>query len=369
MTARTERGFLILADFSGYTSFMAKAELDHAQEIIRELLELVSSRLTSPLTLIEVEGDALFLCAPADRIRRRETVLELLESAYVAFRDRLGTIKRHTKCGCIACNSVQTLDLKFFTHYGEYVPQRIAGSVKLIGSSVNLLHRLVKNHISAATGWKGYALFTADALGQLGIRPIDFHTSSEQYEHLGEIVVHTQDLHKRYRELTAARRVFIDVKQADAVREKDFPCTPPVLWEWLNDPHKRNAWMVGTTWMALARPAGRTAPGATNHCAHGKKTSIEQIVDWRPFEYFSTEVREGPMLIRDTVVLTPIADGTHLSHRICIEMPLPRFLIKPLTAMVVDRAMKLDQCWANIERLVTEEALQESVRVHSPLQE
>jgi uncharacterized protein YndB with AHSA1/START domain/class 3 adenylate cyclase len=355
MDVRTERGFLMLADFSGYTSFMAKSELDHAQAIVRELLEMVSARLSSLLTLVEVEGDALYVYAPAERVHRGETLLELIESTYVAFRDKLGSMKRHTTCGCVACSSVQSLDLKFFTHFGEYVPQKIAGNFKLIGSAVNLLHRLTKNRVTEATGWKGYALFSDAALNQLSVRPKDLHTMTEQYEHLGDVVTHSVDLHKRHQELTDERRVFIAAEEADVVKQREFSCPPPVLWEWLNDPRKRNKWMEGATWTALARPSGRTGPGATNHCAHGKGASIEQIVDWRPIEYFSTEAKEGPMLIKDTVILTPKPNGTYLSHHIFIQMPLPRFLIRPITRMVVNKVMKVEQCWDRIERLIEEE--------------
>lgn len=352
MDVRTHRGYLMLADFSGYTLFMAKAELDHAQAVVRELLEFVTGKLTPVLTLLEVEGDALFVFAPQERIRRGETLLELIEATYVDFRDRLGAIRRHTTCGCVACNSVQSLDLKFFTHFGEYVPQKIAGAFKLIGSDVNLLHRLAKNHVTEARGWKAYALFTDAAMKELAIRPDNLHTMTERYDHLGEILTHSFDLHGRHATLTDARRVIITGDMADVVKQRTFTCPPSVLWEWLNDPHKRNMWMVGTTWTPLERPGGRTGPGAANHCAHGKGTSIEYIVDWRPFEYFSTEAREGPMTIRDTVVLTPIASGTEISHRVRIDMRLPRMLIKPLANIVVNRFMKIEQCWDRIERLI-----------------
>jgi hypothetical protein len=353
MSTLTQRGYLMLADFSGYTSFMAKAELEHAQAVVSELLELVTSKLTPHLTLLEVEGDALFVFAPASRVQRGETLLELIESTYTGFRDRLGTIRRHTTCGCVACNSVQSLDLKFFTHFGEYVPQMIAKTRKLIGSDVNLLHRLVKNHLAERTGWTAYAMFTNAALDQLNVRPDTLETTIERYEHLGDVVTHSFDLHKRYAELTGARRVIITREEADVTMSRDFPCSPPVLWEWLNDPHKRNLWMEGTTWTALARPGGRTGPGATNHCAHGKGASIEQIADWRPFEYFSTETRVGPMTIKETVFLSTPPNGTTLSHHILIEMPLPRFLIVPITKLVVRRAMKIEQCWDRIARLIS----------------
>jgi hypothetical protein len=51
MEAHAQQGYLILADISGFTSFMAASELEHAHAIVGELLEVGQSRLietTSP---------------------------------------------------------------------------------------------------------------------------------------------------------------------------------------------------------------------------------------------------------------------------------------------------------------------------------
>jgi hypothetical protein len=352
MDVKVERGFLMLADITGYTSFMAKGERGHAEPVAREFLELVSSRLSPLLKLLEVEGDALFVFSPSSRIERGETLLELVESTYGAFRDRITALQRHTNCGCVACNSIGSLDLKFFIHFGEYVPQRIAGVFKLVGSEVNLLHRLVKNHVTERTGWKAYAMLTEASRAQLNIPPESLHKSIETYEHLGDVVTHNLDLHSRYRELAESRRVVVSAEEADVVLERDFRCAPPVLWEMLNDPHKRGEWVEGTTWTAHTLPSGRTGPGASNHCAHGKGVVVEQIVDWRPFDYYSTTVNHGMITVRDTLVLTPVSNATHLSHRILMDMPLPRLAIRPLAKLIVSRVMKIEKCWDRIEKLI-----------------
>ena len=36
-----KHGYLLLADISGYTSFLTQTELDHSQEILTDLLETV----------------------------------------------------------------------------------------------------------------------------------------------------------------------------------------------------------------------------------------------------------------------------------------------------------------------------------------
>lgn len=37
MSTSTQHGYLVIADISGYTSFMAKTELEHSQEILAKL--------------------------------------------------------------------------------------------------------------------------------------------------------------------------------------------------------------------------------------------------------------------------------------------------------------------------------------------
>jgi len=53
MEARAQQGYLILADISGFTSFMASAELEHAHAIVGELLEVIVERFSPLLTLVE----------------------------------------------------------------------------------------------------------------------------------------------------------------------------------------------------------------------------------------------------------------------------------------------------------------------------
>jgi len=106
----------------------------------------------------------VFGYVPEAKVGRGETLFELVEATYVAFRDRQGAVRRHTTCECNACRAIPALDLKFITHYGSYIVQTISGIHELVGSDVNLVHRLLKNHIAESTGWHAYALFTAPAL-------------------------------------------------------------------------------------------------------------------------------------------------------------------------------------------------------------
>src|SRR5437762_434403 len=117
MRFQTERGYFVLADISGYTSFIATTELEHAHDILSELLELVVDRLTPTLTLSRLQGDAVIAYTPESRLLHGETLVELIESTYTAFRDRQTAVRRSTTCTCRACESIPMLDLKFIAHY------------------------------------------------------------------------------------------------------------------------------------------------------------------------------------------------------------------------------------------------------------
>ena len=56
---------IILADISGYTRFMLENETSalHGQLVISGLLESIIKQVNIPLTLQEIEGDAVFLYA------------------------------------------------------------------------------------------------------------------------------------------------------------------------------------------------------------------------------------------------------------------------------------------------------------------
>ncbi len=123
----TQHGHLLLADISGYTSYVATTELTHSQEILTELLECIIECVKPLMTISKIEGDAVFAYAPEADIPRGETLLELIESTYLAFRLRRDASRRRTTCTCNACRNIPNLDLKFITHHGEYFVQNISG--------------------------------------------------------------------------------------------------------------------------------------------------------------------------------------------------------------------------------------------------
>ncbi len=337
METKTQHGYLVLADISGYTAYLAGVELDHAHEILSDLLEAIVSRFKALLTISKLEGDAVFAYAPDFKIPRGATLLELLESTYLTFRDRVEAVRRRTTCQCQACRAIPTLDLKFFAHHGDYIIQDVAGVKELVGSDVNLAHRLMKNHIAETTGWHAYILLTEKAVEHMQVWPEGMHEQTESYEHLGDVKTRSLNLRARYQALIEARRVFITREEADFVHTQDFAAPPHVVWDWMNDPRKRVLWSDFDEIISVVRPGGRLGMGARNHCMHGKKLeTVETILDWRPFDYWTIELSNGPMV--GTSQLEPLSDGsaTRLHLHLIGKMPLP----KPLLRLMLKFMMK-----------------------------
>lgn len=333
------QGYLVIADISGYTSFVAKTELEHSHEILAELLDLLVEKFKLLMTISKLEGDAVFAYVDETRVTRGETLVEFMESMYVAFRDKQFSMRRQTTCTCLACENIPTLDLKFIAHFGDYIVQNVGNIRELVGSDVNLVHRLLKNQVADSMGWKAYMLLTERCLEHLQLVLENAHEQVETYEHLDDTKTYSLDLHQRYTEIVEARRVVIDADDANIVLTGDTKLPPHYAWELVNDPVKRNLWSsADVNWSRGDRPNGRISTGATNHCAHGKGIATEIILDWRPFEYVTCEMFDnGKIMGRQMFRFEPLPNGgTRILRLMAFEMKIPRPLRK-----IVGKAMAM----------------------------
>ena len=203
MERRIQTGYLVLADISGYTSFVATTEIEHADLALSILLEAIVEKLSSLLTISKLEGDAVFAYVEQGKLLEGKSLLELIDHTYLAFRDKADMLFRGATCACKACLAIPTLDLKFMLHHGDFIIQQVAGIRDLMGTDVNLIHRLAKNHVSESTGWKGYALFTDQVLDRMQFSRNDLFKRCETYEHLGDVDIYCMDMHVRYEAMKA----------------------------------------------------------------------------------------------------------------------------------------------------------------------
>jgi hypothetical protein len=216
---------------------------------------------------------------------------------------------------------IPDLDLKFVVHHGTIVRQRLAGREELLGSDVILVHRLLKNEVIATTGIRAYALFSQACVdvmdvdvAALGMRP-----TSETYEHIGTVGLWAHDLERRWAEEESRTRVIVDA--ASAFKEISIPtiAPPQVAWEFVTAPGRRVLWQVGVTGVEVIATGNRRGVGATNHCLHGAGVSVEEMLDWRPYDYLTLRntipTPMGPIRLLETTEFEPTPDGTVIHWR------------------------------------------------------
>lgn len=319
----SESGCLLLADITGYTGYLQATELEHAQDVLADLLETIVETLQPVFVLSKLEGDAAFAYAAASSLNPT-MIMDTVEAVYFAFRKRLRDIDHATSCDCNACVLIPGLDLKFFLHFGEYVVRRIAGTEELTGADVVLAHRLMKGSAGEAVQGSAYAAYTAATMDKVGMNPelLGFRPHTDHFDDIGDVELFVQDLHARWAFEQERQRVYVSKDEAVAEVEVDVPVEPAVIWEYASNHSKRMQWQPGLTGIDMVTD-GRLGAGSTNHCMHGPDTTIEHVADWRPFSYYTTQY-EHPVLDglwTLTTEFTKTETGTTVSYRVGMIPP------------------------------------------------
>jgi uncharacterized protein YndB with AHSA1/START domain len=319
---KPEPACLVIADISGYTRFLAGAELDHAQDILADLINTVVASLRPTFRLAKLEGDAAFVYQITTTIDGPH-LQDTIESCYFAFQRRLRDIRQASTCECNACVLVPNLDLKFVAHHGLVIRQRIGSSEELVGSDVIVAHRLLKTGVEEATGIGAYALYTdacAKAMGLTDPGAAGMREHRETLEGVGEVGSWVVDLHAAWTAELARSQIVVEKKDALRTYEATFDAPPAVVWEYVTSPALRPKWQYGVDVVSTeAGPPGRRGIGTVNHCMHGKDAVIEEVLDWQPNDhvtYRSALPRPGVPKIVNTFAFADLGDGrTHMTGR------------------------------------------------------
>jgi hypothetical protein len=198
-------GTFLLADISGYTSFLHGVAEAHRELIIEAdapppayallstLLDTMVERVAPAFRLAKLEGDALFAVADEDPARG-EAVIDCLRECHRAFGEVLANVNGQWTCSCAACARISDLGLKFVLHHGGYVVQRIVGNEELAGPDVIVAHRLLKNHARDLVGSRPYALLSDATIAALDVPTEGMLAGVETYEDLAPVPVHVLPL-------------------------------------------------------------------------------------------------------------------------------------------------------------------------------
>jgi uncharacterized protein YndB with AHSA1/START domain len=285
MLPKTESACFVIADISGYTNFISGVELDHAQDIIADIMDTLLRALRPTFRLAKFEGDAAFVYAVADKVDG-SLLQDAIESAYFAFRKRLRSIKQANSCECQACSAMQSLDVKFVVHHGEFIKQKMGGQEELAGRDVILVHRLLKNEVNKKLGGHAYALYSDACVRAMGIDPAaqGLAEHDEAIDVIGATKCWIRDLEQAWTRENETTRIVVGRDDAFRVIERSFAAPPPAVWEFVTSPAHHTRWQRADSFVEAA-VNGRRGAGTRNHCVHGKDAIIEEILDWRPFDY------------------------------------------------------------------------------------
>lgn len=362
----TQQGHLLIADISGYTAYLGGSELEHAQQVLQALLELLIAQTRPPLAISRTAGDAVISYALSDVRLQGQTFIEMIEDTYVAFRTAIDRIVMNTTCKCNACANVQSLDLKFFVHYGTFVVQKLAGRDELVGNDVNLIHRLTKNHVVEKTGIAAYALYTDAVLRQLGLDGFreGLVAHAETYEHLGDTELWIQDMRPvwKARKETAERDIPADQVTLRVASEIALP--PHRVWDYLVDPAHRGILFGSSRSGIRDRKQGRIQEGSAFECYHGDRLTLQTVVQWRPFDRITTEDRAtlagAKFVVPVDYRIEPVSSGTRLTQT--IGQPRGSAAVRLLVRLGLPALRKmarrdLDRFKAHIERHAAEGSL------------
>jgi len=317
-----QRGTLLLADIGGYTRYLTGVELEHSQDILADLMNTVVRHLGAVLTLAKLEGDAVF-CYDVHEEPDGQALLAAVEGTYFAFRKKQRDIAHLTTCECNACIKIPTLDLKFVAHHGEFIVHDVAGNAELVGADVITVHRLLKNTIALTA----YAFLTDACIDRCKLEPEDIGLTrhAETYEDVGEIRGYLLDLGRRWEVEESRVAVAVAPGEGDLEIGGDVTAPQAVVWDTLTSPRRNYEWFVGLEHMDETHPAGQRGVGTVVHCVHGGMAIDNEIVDWKPFNYWTqrSSTPAGPLLV--TVDLRPSDDGrvTTVNYRMRFEASLP----------------------------------------------
>jgi uncharacterized protein YndB with AHSA1/START domain len=311
----------LIADISGYTGYLADVELDHAQDILADLMGAVVTALRPNFRLAKLEGDAAFTYMTGAAVDG-SMLLDTIERCYFGFRRRRRDVRQATSCDCNACVRIPDLDLKFVVHHGQTIIQKVAGRQELLGSDVIVAHRLLKNDVVERLGITAYALISQQCIDASDIDPaaLGMREHSETYDRIGEVSAWAHDLERRWVEEEARGRVFVTPGESILIVSVPTDVPPQVAWEFLTKPGQRMSWQPWVTAVEIRdAPGGRRGLGSANHCMHGKDAVIEEILDWRPYDYVTDrtilETPGGPVRVLHTIELEPTTTGTTIHFR------------------------------------------------------
>lgn len=315
-----QHGFLLIADITGYTMYLSESELEHAHGTLTDLLEILVDHTRPPLQVSGLSGDAVLSYVLDDGFVSSQTFLETIEDTYVAFRRAIELMVLNNTCQCNACANVSSLDLKFFIHHGSFVLQTIGEYEELVGSDVNLIHRLLKNEVTDVMGFRAYILCTEAAEKALALdeSAAGMISHTESLDEFGDVKTWVRDMHPVFQARKDETLIEYEEDEVVVRYETGVALPPELVWDYLNQSHFRDILMASDRSELLDRSGGRVAKGTVYQCYHGDRVVPQVVLEWHPFTRvvvrMTAPVPGGPVDVLIDFALMPVNDTTRLTQ-------------------------------------------------------
>ena len=164
-----KKGFLLIADISGFTDFIKIHDMrskpiigksiaafwaGHAEQLIKDLLETIITVFEPVMILNKIEGDAAFFYLEEENSKEQASqITDCMQLAQKKFREKLSALQYVQACPCDPCQQSKDLRLKIVVHRGEFKISQIREFIELAGQDVIFVHRLLKNSIRSDEYW------------------------------------------------------------------------------------------------------------------------------------------------------------------------------------------------------------------------
>src|SRR5262249_44473917 len=264
---------------------------------------------------------------------------------YFKFRRRLRDVKQASTCECKACVAMSDLDFKFVVHHGEMVKQKMGGREELAGRDVILVHRLLKNTVNEKVGGRAYALYSDACIHTMGMKPASqgLVEHRETIDIIGDVKLWLRDLEEAWK--NEDERTQVEVTRADAYVAWDFDIAAPRqrVWEHFTVPGQRQKWWPADAVIEISSKK-RRGIGTENHCMHGKDAIVEEVLDWRPFDYFTgitlLPIPGAPKIMMTHAFQDRPNGATHIEMRVAKPKPKDKAFVDQAVAKFKENITK-----------------------------
>jgi uncharacterized protein YndB with AHSA1/START domain len=297
--AGLQEGALVLADISGYSSFVAQTEVDHSWSILHELLDTMVRSVEGRMDVSQVEGDAILFISGLSTVE----VIRSLEGTFVAYHRRLRDMQAVTTCPCSACANIGILKLKFVVHHGKFSRQRLGSVEQLHGADVIVAHRLLKNKVPS----KEYLLVTDAVLERL---PADvrarFRPHREEFD-LGAITGGYEEIAYLWEEAQKNERQRVLPEEAQINSEVTVKAPLALVDRVMLEPAVMERYLFSDDVVAIPGARGEEL-GTEFHCHHGGGVVSMRVVSVEPGREL-TLIADQPTTMYITTRIDDCGDG------------------------------------------------------------